>query len=72
MLCLQKGKTGEPTVPREDQKLHYKRKGWVVKKGQRKKERNTRKKRFSRKTIRKIYGEEKILREKQTLLPGIL
>ena len=36
------------------------------------KERNTRKKRFSRKTIRKICGEEKILREKQTLLPGIL
>ena len=37
MLCLQKGKTGEPTVPQEDQKLHYKRKGWVVKKEQRKK-----------------------------------
>ena len=37
-----------------------------------KKERNTRKKRFSRKTIRKICGEEKILREKQTLLPDIL
>ena len=37
-----------------------------------KKEGNTRKKRFSRKTIRKICGEEKILREKQTLLPGIL
>ena len=37
-----------------------------------KKERNIRKKRFSRKTIRKICGEEKILREKQTLLPGIL
>ena len=72
MLCLQKGKTGEPTVPWEDQKLHYKRKGWVVKKRAAKKERNTRKKRFSRKTIRKICGEEKILREKQTLLPGIL
>ena len=69
---MQKGKTGEPTVPREDQKLHYKRKGWVAKKRQRKKERNTKKKRFSRKTISKIYGEEKILREKQTLLPGIL
>ena len=37
-----------------------------------KKERNTKKKRFSRKTISKICGEEKILREKQTLLPGIL
>ena len=69
---MQKGKIGEPTVPREDQKLHYKRKGWVAKKRQRKKERNTKKKRFSRKTISKICGEEKILREKQTLLPGIL
>ena len=39
----------------------------VVKKG-----RNTRKKKFSRKTVRKICGEEKILREKQILLPGIL
>ena len=36
------------------------------------KERNTRKKIFSRKTIRKICDEEKILRKKQTLLPGIL
>ena len=33
---MQKGKTGEPTVPREDQKLHYKRKGWVAKRRQRK------------------------------------
>ena len=33
-----------------------------------KKERNTRKKFF----FRKICGEEKILREKQILLPGIL
>ena len=72
MLCLQKGKTGEPTVPREDQEPHYKRRGWVVKKGQRKKERNARKKKFSRKTIRKICGEERVLREKQILLPGIL
>ena len=37
-----------------------------------KKERNTRKKKFSKKTIRKICGEEKILREKQILLPDIL
>ena len=37
-----------------------------------KKEKNARKKKFSRKTIRKICGEEKILREKQILLPGIL
>ena len=69
---MQKGKTGEPTVPREDQKLHYKRKGWVAKKGRRKKRETQKKKRFSRKTISKICGEEKILREKQTLLPGIL
>ena len=34
---------------------------------QRKKERNTRKKKFSRKTIRKICGEDKILREKQNI-----
>ena len=59
-------------VPQEDQKPHYKRRGWVVKKGSGKKERNTKRKRFSRKTISKICGEEKILREKQTLLPGIL
>ena len=53
-------------------KLHYKRKGWVAKKGERKKVRSTKKKRFARKTISKICGEEKILREKQILLPGIL
>ena len=49
MLCLQKSKTGEPTVPGKTKKLHYKRRGWVVKKRQRKKERNTRKKKFFRK-----------------------
>ena len=37
-----------------------------------KKERNTKKKRFSRKTIRKVCDEEKILRENKILLPGIL
>ena len=72
MLCLQKSKTGEPTVPREAQKLHYKRRGWVVKKAAKKKERNTRKKKFSRKNYQKICVERKILREKQRLLPGIL
>ena len=59
MLCLQKGKTGEPTIPRENQKLHYKRKGWVAKKGRRKKRETQKKKRFSRKTISKIGGEER-------------
>ena len=73
MLCLEKGKTGEPTVPREDQKLHYKRRGWVAKKGQRKKRETQERRNFlEKKTIRKICGEEKILREEQTLLPGIL
>ena len=43
---MQKGKTGEPTVPREDKKLHYKRRGWVVKKKQGK-ERETQERRNS-------------------------
>ena len=64
-----RGTNGSPGRPK---KLHYKRRGWVVKKRQRKKERNTRKKKFSRKTVRKICGEEKIGREKQILLPSIL
>ena len=38
----------------------------------RKKGQNTRKKKFSRKNYEKICAEEKILREKQILLPGIL
>ena len=37
-----------------------------------KKERNTKKKKFFRKNYQKVCGEEKILREKQILLPGIL
>ena len=37
-----------------------------------KKERNTEKKKFSRKNYQKICAKRKILREKQILLPGIL
>ena len=64
-----RGTNGSPGNPK---KLHYKRRGWVVKKAARKKERNTRKKKFSRKNYQKICVERKILREKQRLLPGIL
>ena len=67
-----RAKQGNQRFPGKTKKLHYKRRGWVVKKRQRKKERNTRKKKFSRKNYQKICAEEKILREKQILLPGIL
>ena len=43
-----------------------------MKKAARKKERNTRKKKFSGKNYQRICAERKILREKQVLLPGIL
>ena len=60
---MQKGKTGEPTVPREDQKLHYKRKGWVAKKGQKKKKkrREAQKRRdfLDKKTISKSVVKRK-------------
>ena len=39
--------------PGHPEKLHYKRRGRVVKKAARKKERNTRKKKFSRKNHQK-------------------
>ena len=66
-------KQGNQRSPGKTKKLHYKRRGWVVKKGQRKKKReNTRKKKFSKKNHQKICAEGKILREKQILLPGIL
>ena len=39
---------------------------------EKKREKNTRKKKFSRKNSQKICAERKILREKQVLLPGIL
>ena len=66
-----RGTNGSPGNP---EKLHYKRRGWVVKKGrERKKEKETQKRRNSLgKTIRKIFAERKTLREKRILLPGIL
>ena len=67
-----RAKQGNQRFPGKPKKLHYKRRGWVVKKAARKKERNIRKKKFSRKNYQKICAEEKILREKQILLPGIL
>ena len=59
VLCLQKGKTGEPTVTREDQKLHYKRKGWVVKKAAEKKKETQERRNSPGKTIRKSVQKEK-------------
>ena len=65
-------KQGNQWFPEKPRKLHYKRRGWVVKKAARKKERNTRKKRFLRKNYQKNLCRKKILREKQILLPDIL
>ena len=59
VLCLQKGKTGEPTVPREDQKLHYKRRGWVAKKGQRKKRETQERRDFLEKLSEKFVVKRK-------------
>ena len=67
-----KAKQGNQWFPGTPRKLHYKRRGWVVKKAARKKERNTRKKRFSRKKLSENLCRKKILREKQILLPDIL
>ena len=68
-----RAKQGNQRFPGKPRKLHYKRRGWVVKKAaKKKKERNTRRKKFSRKNYQKICAERKILREKQVLLPGIL
>ena len=44
----------------------------MKKAAKKKKERNTRRKKFSRKNYQKICAERKILREEQVLLPGIL
>ena len=65
-------KQGNQRFPGKPRKLHYKRRRWVVKKAARKKERNTRKKKFSRKNYQKNLCRKKILREKQILLPDIL
>ena len=52
-------KQGNQRFPGKPRKLHYKRKGWVVKKAARKKERNTRKKKFSRKNYQKNLCRKK-------------
>ena len=70
---MQKGKTGEPTVPREDQNSIIKGRDGLRRKSSKKKERNTKKKRFSRKTISKsVVKRKKNTKGKQILLPGIL
>ena len=56
---MQKGKTGELTVPREDQKLHYKRKGWVVKRGQQKKGETQERRDFLEKLLEKSVVKRK-------------
>ena len=67
-----RAKQGNQRFLEKTKKLHYKRRGWFAKGEQRKKERNTKRKKFPRENYQKICGEEKILREKQILLPGIL
>jgi len=60
MLCLQKNKTGEPTVPwGSPEKLHYKRRGRVVKKEAEKKKETQEMRNSPGKTIRKICAERK-------------
>ena len=64
-----KAKQGNQWFPGTPRKLHYKRRGWVVKKAARKKERNTRKKRFSRKKLSENLCRKKILRENKYCFP---
>ena len=66
-------KQGTQRFPGTPRKLHYKRRGWVVKKAAKKKSEKEKKK-FSRKRIirKEIKSEEKILGKKQILLPDIL
>ena len=56
---MQKGKTRELTVPREDQKLHYKRKGWVVKKSSEKKRETQERRNFLEKLSEKSVVKRK-------------
>ena len=68
-----RAKQGNQWFPGKPRKLHYKRRGWVVKKGGGKKRKKHKKGEIlQEKTIRKIESEEKILRESQILLPSIL
>ena len=71
ILCSQKSKQGNQWFPGKPRKLHYKRRGWVVKKGQRKSEKERRNS-LEKELSEKIKSEEKILRENKILLPGIL
>ena len=65
-----KAKQGNQWFPGTLRKLHYKRRGWVVKKAARKKERNTLERRDSlRKNYQKICAERKILRENKYCFP---
>ena len=64
-------KQGNQRFPGKTKKLHYKRRGWVVKKGQRKSEKERRNS-LEKELSEKIKSEEKILRENKILLPGIL
>ena len=66
-----RAKQGNQWFPGKPRKLHYKRRGWVVKKGQRKSERERRNS-LKKELSEKIKSEEKILRKKQILLPDIL
>ena len=64
-----KAKQGNQWFPGTPRKLHYKRRGWVVKKAARKKERNMRKEKFSRKNSQKNRCRKKILRENKYCFP---
>ena len=58
--------------PRRPEKLHYKRRGWVVKKAARKKERNTIERRDSLGKIIRKFRQKENTKGKQILLPDIL
>ena len=55
--------------PRRPEKLHYKRRGWVVKKAEKKKERNTIERRDSLEKLSESLGRKKILRENKYCFP---
>ena len=57
-VCI-RTKQGNQRFPGTPRKLHYKRRGWVVKRAARKKGRNTRKKKFSRKNHQKNLCRKK-------------
>ena len=55
-----RAKQGNQRFPRKPRKLHYKRRGWVVKKATKKRERKTQERRNSPgRTIRKSVQKEK-------------